>query len=526
MALLAGCGGGSGGDESTRTEISTNAISFGAVITDAAAPASRTFTATFGSEIAQLAVVHSGAAVSNVTTSMNGRTATIVVAPTAPGTVGPGVFVGAVAVTGYTCADTTCSKLAAGATSTVSVSYQVSPIVQLATPYVATAGSSDEVVLRGIGLASFNVQGVRFGDAASTANIIVSPTEIRATHPALAAGSYPVRLVASNHQGDIPTTATLVVVDPTPYAATTIAYPTPITAVRRILYDAERRALLVVSDTGRTTRYQYSGTAWNTPLSLEIGLRDVALSAKGTGLYGITGTGVLPVDPVTLAIGSEVAAPSMTADSFLKNIVVGNDDVAVITTGLTSASTATSSYWYFPLNNTVVRTGNALNNATAVMAANGTIAYMTQSDSSFTADVAVGRYIVAGNSFSLSSAVTARQNAVLPAISRTASRLVINGVRVFDGNEGLLGLLPDTTAAIALKSDGTRAYAYDPTAGGIVTYDISIGRGGGVAYTPIGTVAPLAGDPGSNVQMTTSQDGRTLFLAGGTQIVVQPTPAF
>ena len=36
MALLAGCGSGSGGDESTQTVISTNAISFKANAPDAA----------------------------------------------------------------------------------------------------------------------------------------------------------------------------------------------------------------------------------------------------------------------------------------------------------------------------------------------------------------------------------------------------------------------------------------------------------------------------------------------------------
>jgi hypothetical protein len=175
----------------------------------------------------------------------------------------------------------------------------------------------------------------------------------------------------------------------------------------------------------------------------------------------------------------------------------------------------------------VPRTGadSAFNNATPVMAANGTIAYMTQSDASFTADVGVGRYVVAGNAFSTSSAVLTRQNAVLPALSRTANRLVVNGVRVYDGTEDLFGLLASTTTAVALKSDGTRAYAYDATLGGIVTYDISADRGGEVAHPSLGPVVPLAGDPGTNVRMTISPDGRTLFLAGSTQIVVQPTPA-
>lgn len=525
MALLAGCGGGSGGDESTRTEISTNAISFSAAAPDAPTPASQTFTATFGADIAHLAVVHSGAAVSNVTSTMNGRTATITVDAAAPANLGPGAYTGAVAVTGYTCADATCSRLSAGTTSTVSISYQVSPVVQLVTPYVATAGVSDQVIIRGIGLASFNVTGVQFGDTAATANTLISPTEIRATHPALAAGVYTVRLVASNHQGDIPSTATLVVVDPTAYAATTLAYPTAPSAVRRLIYDAERRALLVVTDAGggSIVRYTYSGTAWDAPTQVAAGLRDVALSMKGTSLYGITSAAFVPVDPVTLAAGTAVSAPSLTTNAFLKNIVVGNDDVGVITTGI-NASTATRLYLYSPLTNSLIQRAETLNNGTPAMAANGAFAYLIQGDPTLTSDVVGLTYLTSSSQLFASTVTSLRQNAVPPAISRTGNRLVLNGVRVIDGNETFLGTLPTTTAAVVLKPDGTRAYAYDPTAGGIFVYNISVDRDE-AAYAALGAVVPLAGDPGSGVRMTISPDGGTLFLAGSTQIVVQPTPA-
>jgi hypothetical protein len=521
MTLLAGCGG-SGGDESTRTEISTNAISFNAAITDTVAPGAQVVTATFGSDIAHLGVVHSGPAVANVTSTLNGRTATITVEPAAPTTVGPGAFQGAVAVTGYTCADATCSKLAAGTTSTVSINYQISPVVQLVTPYVETSGVADEVVIRGIGLASFSVQGVRFGDVAATTYTVVSPTEVRATHPALTAGTYPVRLVATNHQGDIPTTASLVVVDPTAYAATTLSYSSALSDARRLIYDAERRALLVVADVGTLMRYQYNGTAWGAPTEVAAGLRDAALSAKGTTLYGISTTSLIPVNPVTLASGTAVAAPSLPTDVVLNRIVVGNDDVGLVNTGIGS-STSTSVYLYSSLNNSLIVTGSALNNGTPVMSANGALAYMVQGDPTLTSDVALLRYATAGNSFA-TSGITLRQNAVLPALSRTANRFVVNGLRVYDGSEALLGTLPATIVAVALKADGTRAYAYDPTAGGIVVYDTSADVDE-AAYAPLGAAVPLAGDPGSNPKMIISPDGGTLFLAGSTQIVVQPTPA-
>jgi hypothetical protein len=527
MALLAGCGGGSGGDESTGTSISTNAISFRADGPDVATPAPQVFTATFGSDIAHLAVVHSGSAVSRVNSALSGRTATITVEPAAPSEVGPGAFVGAVAVTGYTCADATCSKLAAGTTSTVSVSYQISPVVQLVTPYVATAGVSDEVIIRGVGFRSFNVTGVQFGDVAATsASLGGTATEIRATHPALPAGTYTVRLLASGFQGDVTSTATLVVVDPTAYAAATLSYPTALSAVRRLIYDAERRALIVVTDVGggSIVRYPYTGTTWGTPAEVAAGLVDAALSTKGTSLYGITPASLVPVDPVTLSLGTAVAAPSMTTGSFLKNIVVGNDDVALITTGLNAGTPGTNAYLYFPLSNAVVQTGNTFNNATPAMAANGSGAYLIQGDPSLTSDVLAVKYTTASTSPFTNAVTSLRQNAIAPVISRTANRFVLNGTRVYDTTEAFFGTLPATTAAVVLRPDGARAYTYDPTAGGILVFDTSVDRDE-AEYPALGPAVPLAGDPGSNPQMIISPDGRTLFLAGSTQVVVQPTPA-
>lgn len=523
MALLAGCGGGSGGDESTRTEISIDAISFKANAPDAATPAAQVFTATFGSDIAHLAVVHSGNAINNVTSTMDGRTATITVQPAAPSAIGPGAFIGAVAVTGYTCADPTCSKLAAGTTSTVSINYQISPVVQLVAPYVETAGVADEVVLRGIGFNSFNVQTVRFGDVAATSITAVNSTELRATHPALPAGSYPVRLVASNFEGDITTNATLVVVDPPAYAATTLSYPTAITDLRRIIYDAERRALLAVTDAGggSIVRYPYTGAAWGAPTEVTAGLNDIALSAKGATLYGISPTALVPVDPVTLTSGTAVTAPSLATGAFLKNIVVGNDDVGLITTGI-AGSTSTTAYLYFSVANAVIQQSNSYNNATPAMAANGTGAYLIQGDPTLANDVPGAKYSTSGNSF-INATTVLRQNTVSPVISRTANRFILNGTRVYDATEALLGVLPNTTAAVVLKPDGTRAYAYD-TAGGIHVYDVSVDRDE-AAYPALGALVPVAGDPGSNPEMIISPDGGTLFLAGSSRIVVQPTPA-
>lgn len=524
--LLAGCSGGGGGDEATRTEISTNAIAFSATGPAAETPAAQVFTATFGEDIAHLAVVHSGDAIASATSELNGRTAQITVVPTAPATIGPGPFVGAVAVTGYTCADSTCSRLSAGSTATVSVTYQVSPLIERVAPYVATAGTTDQVIIRGLGFLSFNVSGVRFGDTAATAFAVNSTgTEIVATHPALTAGSYPVHVDASNHQGDIPSTVALVVQDPTAFAATTLAHVAGTTAVRSLSYDAERHALLLVTDTPPSNpivRYVYESGAWSAPAQAPGAFLDAALTSDARQIYGITATTLVPVDPVTLALGTAVSAASLVENSALKNIVVGNDNRALVTTSLTTSG-STQGYIYDPTSATLNLNGTTLNNATPVMSGNGSGAIVVQGDPSLTSDIPVYLYSTSSNSLT-ASAVSLRQNTVVPAIDRAISRVVLNGLRVYDGNLALLGTLPETTAAVILRPNGSRAYAYDPTAGGILVYDISVDRDE-AAYTALGAVTPLAGDPGSGVRMAITPDGGTLFLAGSTQIVVLPTPA-
>jgi hypothetical protein len=316
FGLLAGCGGGGGGGDDAPVQISTNAITFGAASPASDAPAAQSFTATFGKDVVQLAVIHSGDAIASATSVTNGRSAEITVTPATPSTVGPGAFQGAVAVTGYTCADTTCSRLAAGSTATVLVNYQISPLLQSVAPYVGTAGVSDTVLIRGQGLRAFNISGVRFGaTAATTFTVNAAGTEIAATYPALAAGSYVIHLDSTNHTGEIPSNVALRVLDPVAYTATTLDYPASTTALRSLFFDFERQTLLTVTDTGGGSilRYSYAGGAWGAPTQAANGYLDAALSADGTQLFAISPTAVIPVDPVTLAAGTGVAAPSLSS---------------------------------------------------------------------------------------------------------------------------------------------------------------------------------------------------------------------
>jgi len=525
LSLLSACSGGGDDSQSLQTELSTHSITFNAGAPDAATPATQTVTATFGSNIAQLSVLHAGPGIANVTSTFTGRTAQISIVPEAPSSIGTGAFTSTVAVTGYVCADAACSTLAAGNTETVTVKYQVSPIVLHVAPYVATAGKSAAAVIRGKGFSGFATQGVKFGTVAATSFTIVSDLEIRATYPALTAGTYEVQLDIPSHVGPITSTANLVVVDPIAFSAGVLAYPTAAPTIRSFLYDAERSALLVATDinNGTILRYSYAGGAWDAPESVPLSdLKDLALSVDGTQLLALSKAAVTPTDAVTLAPGTAVPAPTtLPANSFLKNIAVGNDNAALITSGIAS-STTTPLYRFSEGATTLVEQTTKLDNATPGASADGSVVMLIQGAPSATGSPTVIKYTASDNALA-ASGLALKQNDVAPALDPAATRIALNGVNVYDSNFALLGTMKTTTLAVVFSPDGKRAYTYDSGAAALLIYDTSKSAAG-KAFNRLGAPVPLAGDPGAGVKMAISPDGGTLFFAGSTQLVIQPTP--
>ena len=119
-----------------------------------------------------------------------------------------------------------------------------------------------------------------------------------------------------------------------------------------------------------------------------------------------------------------------------------------------------------------------------------------------------------------------------PASTTSTTRIVLSGtdannaavINVYDGSYNLLGTLPNTTRAVALYQDATPhvfAYTYDSASSQALRYDLTASQSGG-AYSSIAS-APAA-NPGASVRMAISPDGGTLFIAGSSQIVVQPAP--
>src|SRR5690606_8071664 len=166
---------------------------------------------------------------------------------------------------------------------------------------------------------------------------------LRVKFPALPAGSYPLQLDASGHQGAIPSTATLIVQAPQALAADVLAHPATVGAVRAVLYDAERQALLVGTDAsgGSVARYEYAGGGWSPPLVQAVSqLRDIAVSSDGRQLVVIANTTLNTLDAVTLAPGTALSAPNLPENAYLKNLALDILDRAVVTTGI-GASTGT-----------------------------------------------------------------------------------------------------------------------------------------------------------------------------------------
>jgi hypothetical protein len=525
--LLGACSSGSDDSSPTRSteiDVSTNELLFAAAGPAADAPAAQNITATFGEGVVHLAVINNSTNVADVTSVISGQSAEITVTPVAPSELGSGIFATALAVTGYFCSDADCTSLAAGNTQTVNVRYQISPVIERIAPYVATAGVSDSAVVRGIGFSSFAPQGVRFGDTAATEFTVVNDTELRVTYPALAAGTYEIQIDIPDHEGDLESTASLLVLEPTDYAAQTLTYSGSVSAVNRVIYDAERSALLIATDAA-VLRYPSEGGVWGTPTSATVGgLRDISLTMNGSRLLTVASGSVIPTDPVTLAGGTAIAPASALASGvFLKSIAVLNDERAIITTGR-NENNSSSLYLYAPTQTTLTQVNQQLNNATPAVSANGTSAIFVQGHSSASNNLPVYLFTTGNGQFEVTAA-SIHQNTVVPAVDRSGSRAVLNGTQVRGTGFALFGTLPSSTAAVALKSNGTRAYAYDPTAGGIVTYNTSADNDED-PYPAVGTTTPIAGDPGSGVKMTISPDGRTLFLAGSARIVVQPTPTF
>ncbi len=416
------------------------------------------------------------------------------------------------------------------------------PKVTSVNPYVAASGKSLEVILRGSGFNNTAGAAVKFGSTPVASYTVVSDTELRVTHPLLAAGSY--RVSFANQLGNpsiVRSTADLVVVDAPAYIATTINYPAlPPGSVQRVprnvIYDAERKALIVAVTYSNTVGglptarevqlYSFNGSTWSTTptvVPVDNSLGDVAASLDGKKLLVTSGNAIKEFNIATLATGAShsTTLPPILSQ-FLDQLAIANDGNAIVTTGI-FGSGFTESFKYSIANGTftqseyfsIGRVRGSADGSRLVVTQNG----VSPSQPVFVYNASSGT--LSPSSLSLTGTV--------PALDRRATRLLPDGFSIYDGNFQLLGTIDGVSPAPTLSPDGLRAYVGDRLSADHTTfvplvlraYDLTAPVAG--KFLQIGTGTSLPSDTGAAI-ITVSPDGGSVFIAGSDSIVVVPKP--
>jgi len=377
----------------------------------------------------------------------------------------------------------------------------------------------------------------------------MSATEIRATYPALAAGTYPVIL----NLGATPFTGSLRIVDSAAFTATTLAYPSPVQSLRGLAYDARRLALVVgagfsTSSNNQVWRYAFDGINWQAaPDAVSaVDLRDLTLSRDGERLLTINNTALIERHPVTLQQQAQVVPLPPNGipifGSFLKAIVAANDGQAVVVSGGPNLGPR----WLYAI---APRTFTApgtddYSQPVAGGPDDGSRVVLVQGGSSPARPIR--QYSASSGVISTASVALAHSPGVAiggdninpPVLDRSGSRMIVafdaGAVGVFDANFGELGRLPpasnSTISAYALSPDGKRAYVLDIGAAlcQVRAFNLDVAApGAGQPFPGTGVGAPIdltANCPASNfetpIRMLLDPPGSTLFIAGNLRIRV------
>jgi hypothetical protein len=404
------------------------------------------------------------------------------------------------------------------------------PKIASVTPYVANSSTSKEVILRGLGFNNATGATLKFGASASVSSFTVTnDTEIRVTHPSLAAGTYLVTIPNQlSNPSIVRSDATLVVVDKPSYIAATIPYPnTTAKQPLDIVYDPERQALLVgvvyptPGSSGEIFRIPFTGAAWGTPTSiLTSSFRDFALSSDGKKVLAASDFSVQAIDASTLAPGQVTF--TLVFELKFNGIAMANDGNAVLTTTFPAHPQASSDVWLYSVRDAKIALLAAVGfvAATPGASADGSRVVFSVGGPAGTG-LGAGQYNSSTGVLSFVDTLSA-QNSFRPKLDRGATRLLVNGSVVLDSSYSVLGNLPAASTAVAFSPDGTRAYQY-VSGTTLHTYDLTAAPASGF-FPEIGGGTTLPGDPGANPVMTVSPDGGTLFIAGSDAIVVVPGP--
>jgi len=419
-------------------------------------------------------------------------------------------------------------------TRVLRVNYTVNAVgVNFVSPYVGTTNLGGDVIIRGYGFAG--APAPTFGGIAASSFTPVSDTEIRATYPALAAGTYAVQV------GTLPTRANLVVVNP-PANTPGFNVDIPRTGdVANLIYDAERRAIFVMNPTSnQIERYRFSVGAWLADGQIQVGAGGagnprIALSPDGTELLKTPANGTLLwrvnpdagswTVPAALLTPNNVDATPGLGSGSLNFIAFANDGRAV---GNSSVATGTTLYRYDMLNRTfggLSAQQDMLNRGIVASGDGGTLVlpnFDPVSRAVVTYDASAG--VLTSHSSILTSGISE------VSVSRDGSRMILltsttSPATVYSFTGGVfasMGNLPGGLTGFVISPDGASAYAYYPSPPNpnseIRKFNLNV-----VGFPQTGVAA--VNSPGTSFNsMTISPDGGTLFMAGnqGIRILLAP----
>jgi len=524
-ALLASsCGGGSSSTGSTggqgagqgSVSFSANSISFKVAGPFAQPPATQTITGTVSGVTSGTLYVaiqvnnpNSFFTLTNVTTA--GNSAQVGVIPETPSFLTVGSFSGSITVN-VCLNDPTCKTgQLSGSPKTISVSYDIASGVDgnTVTPRVVPANTSGTVVLRGAGFTG--ATNVSFGSSAAASMAVMSDTEIDASYPPLAAGTYPITI----NSGGVSYNATLVVFAPPAFSATLISPPSS-GIPTGIEYDAQRTALFVsvaqASPNFELQRYAFDGNTntWGAPTQVSLqNLVQFHLSADGTHLLALVQSttsqaSMVELDPVSLQQTNSTAIDAPHACGFaLAND--GNGIVGNCVPGQTSGFVfGTFSRAVTPM----------------PFQTNGILPTVASGDGSIVA--------LDGTNFIASTEMISQPGTVGYSADLVGDKFIdANGVLSETGQ--ILGSVntpfPGTDI---INWAGTRVYGYNPSNTSCVptlsTFDLTVSPTGG-QYPQIGALITLAQhcDSGGD-QVAITPDGSTVFILSTGGIFVQPVP--
>jgi len=422
---------------------------------------------------------------------------------------------------------------AGAATKVVPVSLTVNdPRVNFVSPYVAATGVGGNVIIRGFGFASAGLQ-VDFGGTAAASASFVSDTEIHASYPALAAGSYPVNV--ANGGPALATRAQLVVNAPSLPAASLVRTNNP-SGVGNLIYDAERQAVyLMDGDNNRIERYRVSGGMWLAD-SLVTGASGInpriALSPDGTELLKTSGGTMSRINPVTFSAMSGIdAMPFLGVGGNLNLIAFGNDGGAIGSSFAPAPASGITLYRYDMLTQRFasVSTQTDMTNRLIVASADGDTLVLPTFEPLIPALAKpVFTYDSSGGSLTQTAVTTTSTGHA--SLSRDGSRIILTTAEssatqvttVYNGSLAALGNLPADLRGFVISPDGATAYAYFSGSGTIRKFDLTSPSGGG--FTEVGVGTPVDSPGTFFSSMTISPDGGTLFIAGNQRMIVMPAP--